>query len=427
MATDLFSENRKILTVSELTQGVKCLIEEGFPSVWVSGEMSNVSRPSSGHIYLALKDPEAQIRAVLWRSTAARLPFKLAEGQEVIARGKLTVYPPRGDYQLVIEEIQPKGIGALELALRQLKEKLSRLGYFAAERKRSLPRFPRRLALVTSPSGAAIRDMLETLRSRWPAVEVLVCPVRVQGDGAAAEIAAAIRLLNQLHAANHVALDVMIVGRGGGSTEDLWAFNEECVAHAIFHSVIPVVSAVGHEIDFTIADGVADCRALTPTDAAGRVVPDRQELLQAIQETESRLRDCLLVRVEQMRGRLDEICLRPPFRKPLERIRDLERKLDDWSERLGRGTKQRLAAAAERVAAGAARLESLSPLNVLARGYSLTRREADQAVVRDSSQVRPGDRLLTVVQHGRIVSRVEQAEATLPTQGSTLASRCPHG
>jgi exodeoxyribonuclease VII large subunit len=404
-------DGEKILTVAELTQEVKTLIEDGFPSVWVSGEVSNLARPGSGHIYLALKDSQAQIRAVLWRSTALKTWFNLSDGQKVIARGKLTVYAPRGDYQLVIDEIQPKGLGALEVALRQLKEKLSRLGYFAAERKRMLPRFPRRLALVTSPSGAAVRDMLETIRKRWPAVEVVVCPVRVQGEGAAQVIAAVIRLLNRLHDEQRLLVDTLIVGRGGGSAEDLWAFNEECVAQAIFQSGIPVISAVGHEIDVTIADLVADHRALTPTDGAARAVPDGRDIRQALRGTESRLRECLRGQLDQMRSRVDDLAQRPAFRRPLDRIRDLEHRLDDWSERLRRGIKQRLKAAQERVQTHALRLESLSPLNVLGRGYSLTRREADQTVIRDPGQVRPGERLLTLVQHGRILSRVEEAQA----------------
>jgi exodeoxyribonuclease VII large subunit len=406
---DLFTDIPKVLTVSELTQELKGLLEDGFPSVWVAGEVSGFKRYPSGHCYLTLKDGQAQLRATIWKNTAARVRFDLRDGQQVVARGRITVYPPRGDYQLSVEEIQPKGLGALELALRELKEKLSQLGYFAQERKRPLPRFPRRVALVTSPSGAAVRDMLETLCKRWPAVEIVVCPVRVQGDGAAEEVAAMIRLLNRHHREQRFLVDVMIVGRGGGSVEDLWAFNQECVAQAIFQSGIPVVSAVGHEIDVTVADLVADYRALTPTDGAARVVPDFRTIVEGLREAENRLRDCLLGRLEQARRRLDELALRPAIRRPLDHVRDLERRLDDWSERLGRGLKQRLLSARERVQAAAARLDSVSPLNVLGRGYSVTKREADETVVRDPSQVLPGDRLLTLVQHGRIVSRVEDA------------------
>jgi exodeoxyribonuclease VII large subunit len=406
MTSDVSPDGVKVLSVSDLTQEIKGLLEDGFPCVWVAGEVSNLAKPASGHLYLTLKDDQSQLRAVMWRGVALRLRFDLRDGQQVIVRGRVSVYPPRGEYQLVVEELQPKGIGALELALRQLKEKLFRLGYFDPQRKRSLPRFPLRLALVTSPSGAAIRDMLETLRKRWPAVEVWVCPVRVQGAGAGEEIAAAIRLLNQLN--DHTPVDVMIVGRGGGSVEDLWAFNEEVVARAIYQSAIPVVSAVGHEIDWTIADGVADCRALTPTDAATRVVPDRREVLQLLGDSEQRLGECLLGRLEMARRGLDELARRPPFRLPLERIQDLERRLDEWGGRLERAARQRLDAATQRLQSQAARLETLSPLNVLARGYSLTRKLSDQTVVRDSNQVQPGNLLETLVQRGRIISRVEE-------------------
>ena len=400
-------DRRKILTVGELNRQIKALVEDGFRTVWVSGEVSNLSRPGSGHLYLCLKDAEGQLRAVMWRSAALRLRFDVKEGMEVIARGRLTVYVPRGDYQLQIEELQPKGLGALELALRQLKEKLLKLGYFASERKKPLPRFPRRVALVTSASGAAVRDILEILGRRWPAVEAWVCPVRVQGEGAAEEIAAAIRLLNRV-----AAVDVMIVGRGGGSVEDLWAFNAECIAHAIFESHIPVVSAVGHEIDLTIADLVADCRALTPSEAAERVVPDRAELVQGLCHIQERMRSLLLQRLDGYKNRLDGLAQRRALRLPLERLRELERRLDEGGERLHRGAHQRLEQVRERLQAQAARLETLSPLNVLGRGYSLTRREADRAVIRSPDQLRPGERLVTDVAQGRIVSRVEELERT---------------
>jgi exodeoxyribonuclease VII large subunit len=395
----------KFLSISELTRAVKGLLEEGFPAVWVVGEISNLSRPSSGHLYLTLKDAEAQLRTVVWRTVATRLRFELREGQEVIVRGRLSVYLPRGEYQLVVEELQPKGIGAAQLALRQLKEKLQRLGYFDPRRKKPLPRFPGRLALVTSRSGAAVRDLLEILGRRWPSVEVWICPVRVQGDGAAEEVAAAIHLLNRVRG-----VDVMIVGRGGGSTEDLWAFNTECVAQAIFASQIPVISAVGHEIDLTIADLVADCRALTPSEAAERSVPDREELGTNLSSLESRIRTLVSQRLVAAGTRLEDLAGRRFFRMPFERIRDHERRLDEWTDRLQRGTRQRVLDLGRRLQTQADRLETLSPLNVFARGYSLTRREVDQVVVRSPQQVRLGERLVTLVQHGRMVSRVEQVE-----------------
>jgi exodeoxyribonuclease VII large subunit len=257
------------LTVSELTARIKDMLEGSFPAVWVSGEISNFSRPQSGHCYFTLKDDIAQIRAVMWRGTALKLKFAMSDGLEVLCRGHLDVYAPRGSYQLVVDELEPKGVGALELALRKLREKLSAEGLFDPARKRPLPVFPKRIAFVTSPTGAAVRDFLEVLRRRWRGVEVLIIPARVQGDGSVTEIVAGIRAANRLKPAP----DVLIVGRGGGSLEDLWSFNEEAVVRAIAASRIPTVSAVGHEIDVTLADLVADVRALTPSEAAERVVP----------------------------------------------------------------------------------------------------------------------------------------------------------
>jgi exodeoxyribonuclease VII large subunit len=393
----------QVLTVSQVTQAVRQLLEAGFPSVWVMGEISGLKRHNSGHQYFNLKDANAVLKAVLFRGIGFRLRFDLKDGMEVIARGGLSVYAPQGNYQLIVEEIQPKGIGALELALRQLKEKLLARGYFDPKRKRPLPNFPRRVALVTSPSGAAVRDMLEILGQRWPAAEVWVCPVRVQGDGAAQEIAEALALLNRVRPGP----DVLILGRGGGSAEDLGAFNEEIVADAIFASRIPVVSGVGHEIDITIADLVADCRAETPTAAAIRAVPSRLEQMELLSKREDRLHELLHSRLQAARQRLDELAQRRAFRLPLERVRDLERRLDDWDERLTRAVRQRVQQTQERAAALAARLETLSPLNVLGRGYSLTRNEAGQ-LIRDAAQVQPGDRLVTLLHQGRLVSRVEE-------------------
>jgi exodeoxyribonuclease VII large subunit len=399
-------EGAKVLAVGELTEVVRALLEEGFPSVWVAGEVSNLARPSSGHLYFSLKDAKAQLRSVIWRGVALRLRFDLADGMEVIVRGRLTVYVPRGDYQLIVEEVQPKGLGALELALRQLREKLFVRGYFAPERKKPLPRFPARVALVTSPTGAAVRDILEILARRWPAAEVWVCPVRVQGDGAGQEIAAAIRLLNRLQPT----ADVMIVGRGGGSAEDLWAFNEEVVAEAIYDSRIPVVSAVGHEIDVTIADLVADRRALTPSEAAELVVPARDELAEGLGAAEVRLREALVGRLQTASQRLRELAERRAFRLPLERVREQERRLDEWGGRLDRAMRQRLVLARQATASVAGRLQTLSPLNVLARGYSLTRIQRDGTVLRDAAAVKPGELLVTLLHRGRLVSRVEEVE-----------------
>jgi exodeoxyribonuclease VII large subunit len=407
MSNLLPPEGVKVLRISELTREIKTLLEVSYPQgVWVTGEVSNVARPSSGHVYLKLKDADSQLNAVVYRGVALRLRFDLQDGMDVIARGRLIVYVPRGEYQLQIEEIQPKGIGPLELAFRQLKEKLSVRGYFDPRHKKRLPRFPRRVVLVTSPTGAAVRDMLEILNRRWPALEVWVCPVPVQGDGAGAKIAEAIARLNTLDG-----IDVMIVGRGGGSLEDLWPFNEEVVADAIYASRIPVVSGVGHETDLTISDLVADVRALTPSEAAERVVPNRAELIEWLVGAAGRMRTLLKKKLELTRARLNDLAGRHCFRQPLARIREEEQRLDDWGERLYRATRQRLAQAQQRLAALAGQLGSLSPLNVLGRGYSLTRRVGDPAVLTSPDQLQPGDQLLTQLRQGRIISRVEQVEA----------------
>jgi exodeoxyribonuclease VII large subunit len=328
----------------------------------------------------------------------------------VLARGRIGVYAPRGDYQLQIEDLQPKGIGALELALQQLRERLKSKGYFDDQRKKPLPRFPRTIALVTSPTGAAVRDMLELLARRWPVASAIVVPVRVQGDGAADEIAAAIRAVNRLHADGSLSLDALIVGRGGGSLEDLWAFNEESVAVAIFGSKIPVVSAVGHEIDVTISDLVADHRALTPSHAITDLTPDRDVLVAGLADIKDRLRAMVRAHIDRGRQRLAAISDRRVFRSPLDRIRDRETRLDELDDRLRRAAAGPIDRARAGLAALAGRLESMSPLNVLSRGYSLTRTPAG-AVVRDASAVRPGDVLVTRLARGELISRVDEVRS----------------
>jgi exodeoxyribonuclease VII large subunit len=402
--------NVKVHSVGELTLAIKDLLETGYGSVWVEGEVSNLARPNSGHVYLTLKDDTAPLKAVVYRGVALRLKFDLRDGLRVIARGRLILYVPRGEYQLEVEEVQPKGIGPLELAFRQLKEKLSVKGYFELRRKKKLPRIPRRIALVTSATGSAVRDMLEVLSRRWPAAEVWVCGTRVQGEGAAPAIASSLQMLNRLGAAGPNPIDVILVGRGGGSLEDLWPFNEEAVAHAIFASRIPVVTGIGHEDDLTIADMVADCRALTPSEAAERVVPNQVEVLDWLGGLEGKLRLLLGRRLELARNRLEELAGRPCFRLPLERLGEQARRVGELAERLRRAVRQRVALTRQRVEAEAAWLESLSPLNVLSRGYSLTRRQSDRVVVRHPDQVRAGDVLVTRVQHGEVISRVEATD-----------------
>jgi exodeoxyribonuclease VII large subunit len=393
-----------VLSVSELSGFIKDALENTFPDVWVSGEISNFSRPQSGHCYLTLKDERAQLRAVIWRSTASHIKFDLADGMEVICQGSLEVYTPRGTYQLVIRQIEPKGIGALELRLRQLREKLAAEGLFAPERKRPLPRFPRRIAIVTSPTGAAIRDFLEVLRRRWRGVSVLVVPARVQGEGSAQEVAAAIEAANRLQPA----VDCLVVARGGGSLEDLWTFNEEIVVRAIHASRVPVVSAIGHEIDVTLSDLVADVRALTPSEAAERIVPAGDEILAALRATQGRLVAALRGRAQSARTRLAMLSERRPFRRPFDLVHMLSQRLDELGSRSTRAARQRLVQSRQQADNLASQLEALSPLGVLSRGYSLTERLNDGQLVRDASQVAVGDEIRTRYGRGQTISRVEK-------------------
>lgn len=366
-----------VYTVSELTSEIKGLLETGFSDITVRGEISGLSRPRSGHVYLSLKDDKALIRAVLWKSTAEKLVFDLADGMDVEVRGRLTLYAPRGEYQLDIRKIEPVGVGALELAFRQMFARLQAEGLFDEERKRPLPRYPRRIVVVTSPTGAAVRDLLQVLGRRWRATEVLIAPARVQGAGAAEEVAAAIKLAGEVND-----VDLVIVTRGGGSQEDLWTFNEEVVARAIYHSNVPVVSAIGHEVDVTIADFVADFRALTPSEAGERCVPDESEVRHRLEILADRL----------ARGISD-------------RIRDARLELDDLSDRADRAIRYFVEERRHRLARFAASLEALSPLNVLSRGYSLTFK-ADGRLIRASSEVMSGDLIETRLSGGTLTSKV---------------------
>ncbi len=396
----------QVLSVGELTAQIKDLLETSFESVWVAGEISNLSRPHSGHCYLTLKDDQAQLRCAVWRNTLNRLRFDLDDGLEVVCRGRIDVYAPRGTYQLIIESIEPKGIGALELALRQLRDKLAREGLFEPARKRPLPAFARRIAVVTSPSGAAIRDFLQVLARRWRGADVIVVPTRVQGEGAAAEIAAAIAAANRLP----LDIDCLVVTRGGGSLEDLWAFNEEAVVRAIHASRIPVISAIGHEIDVTLSDLVADVRVLTPSEAAELVAPAAEDIIARFRQTEKRMSAALRWRISAAKAHLDAIAGHRVFRLPLARIEDFTLRLDELDARAARGLGQRLLMARTRVKQQAARLEALSPLGVLGRGYSLTQKADNGQIVRDAGELSPGEVIVTRFGRGRATSRVETIE-----------------
>lgn len=396
--------SRRVLSVWELTARVKDMLECEFAGVAVGGEISNYSQPSSGHSYFTLKDDRAQIRAVLWRSTAARLRFDLHDGLEVVCVGDLEVYAPRGTYQLVVRDLLPRGLGGLELALRQLRDRLAAGGLFDPLRKRPLPRLPRRIAVVTSPTSAALHDFLEALARRWPGADVLVAPTRVQGPGAALEIAAAIAAVNGLRPRP----DVLVVTRGGGSLEDLWAFNEEPVVRAICASATPVVSGVGHEIDVTLADLAADVRALTPTDAAAKVAPSLEELTAYLAQCEQRLSSHWQRRLALARHRFEALAGRRLWQQPQDLLAPWARRVDDLEGKLLRAGRGRLEQAAHRLHGMAGRLDALSPLAVLARGYSLTQREADGGLLSDAREAHLGERIVSRLARGEIISRVER-------------------
>jgi exodeoxyribonuclease VII large subunit len=345
-----------------------------------------LARPKSGHIYFTLRDHSSTIRAVIWKNDSRRLAFDLTDGLAVRCVGRLTVYPPRGEYQVVVEQIEPEGIGALELAFRQRYARLAVEGLFDHARKRPLPRFPRRIVIVTSPTGAAVRDLLQVIGRRWRQAEVLIAPARVQGTGSDHEVVAAIDL------ANRVALaEVVIVARGGGSQEDLWTFNEEIVVRAIARSRMPVISAVGHEIDVTLSDLAADKRALTPTEAGEFCVPDEREVFVHLDRLSERL---------HVGGS--------------NRVRDARALLNRLAERAREFAKRDLVSRRHRVARLAASLEALSPLAVLSRGFSLTLDADGKSVVRTWANVEPGDLILTRLADGQLTSRVVSA-SSVPT------------
>jgi exodeoxyribonuclease VII large subunit len=397
-------------SVSELTLRLKSTVEEQFADVWVAGEISNFSQPQSGHCYFTLKDDAAQLRAVLWKNAASRLKAALQDGLQVVCRGRLDVYPPRGSYQLVVQQLELQGIGALELAFKQLREKLAAEGLFDARRKRPLPKYPRRIGVVTSPTGAALRDFLEVLRRRWQDVEVLVLPARVQGDGAEQEITAGIRAAQRLQPP----LDVLVVTRGGGSLEDLWCFNHESVVRAIAASRLPTVSAIGHEIDVTLADFAADVRALTPSEAAERVVPSAEEASDALDRLGLRLAQALRNRAAHSRARLDALASRPSLTRPADMVRNLARRVDELSVRLRTAGRHDVQQRRAGLAGIGGKLHSLSPLSVLRRGYSVTTDWKTGALLERSRPVKVGQRVLTRLAEGSLLSIVEALDVAEP-------------
>jgi exodeoxyribonuclease VII large subunit len=389
-------------SISQLNAQIAAAIEARLPKVWVCGEICDFSRPRSGHLYFTLKDETSQIRAVIWRSTAERLGFEVEDGQAVVCFGRIDLYAPRGSYQIVLDKLEPQGLGALQLAFRQLHARLEKEGLFDPARKRAIPSMPGRIGFVTSPSGAAIRDFVEVARRRWPSVELLVIPAKVQGAGAAQEIAAGIQLANQLSPP----LDVLVIGRGGGSTEDLWCFNEEIVVRAIAKSRIPTVSAVGHEIDVTLSDLVADLRALTPSEAAERIVPNQHEVREWLVAMRSRLGYAMESLLERLRLRLVATEQRPVIVRPEETLQRRMQKLDELSLRLEQSMDRQLDRTRHRIATIAATVEALSPLQTLSRGFSICRLQPSGKIVRSCQEAEVGDMLHTELVDGRVESIV---------------------
>jgi len=438
---------RHALTVSELTYRIKDVLEGEFPDLWVRGEISNFKRHSSGHWYFTLKDAHAQLSCVCFRLQNRLIRFQPEDGLEVYARGRLSVYEKRGEYRLLVAYLEPVGIGSLQLAFEQLKARLAAEGLFDPARKRSLPLVPRKIGVITSPTGAVIRDILRILKRRNRGIDVLICPVRVQGEGAAQEIAEAIRLMN-----GRDDLDVLIIGRGGGSIEDLWAFNEEIVARAIFHSRIPVISAVGHETDFTIADFVADVRAPTPSAAAEMVAARRDELIERFAALELRLVKAARYLLMRRRERLSQLHARPGFTRARQAVHHALQRVDDLDYRMQLAMTRRVRAAREQLAAlsmrltaqrpsrrlaemrgrlavlqnrlhatirerlhacrrqlglATGKLDALSPLAVLSRGYAIVWDE-HQAIVREAARVRVGERLRIRLFKGELKAVTEE-------------------
>ena len=393
------------VSVTQLTQYIKLLLDkdEILSQVCVRGELSNYKAHSSGHQYFTLKDEGAVISCVMFRSDAMKMRFRPESGMKVILYGRVSLFPKSGQYQIYVTAMQPDGVGALAVAYEQLKRRLHEEGLFDPAHKQPLPSYPHRVALITSPTGAAVRDMTRILGRRWPMAEVLVCPVRVQGEGAAEEIAQMLDYVDK-----HQLADVIITGRGGGSLEDLWAFNEEIVARAIYRCTIPVISAVGHEPDVTISDYVADVRAATPSNAAEIAVQDEAAIRSALRQLQLRLEQAEGRKLTQLRQRLDALAQKPVMKRPEAYLQQQELQLEMLRQRLehaGTGMVQKNTLRFQRTAA---KLDALSPLKVLSRGYAMVTRE--DAVVRSVTQLEPGDPVAVALSDGTVQCTVDAVQ-----------------
>jgi len=387
----------RIITVSELTNYIKGRLE-GDPilrNVWVKGEISNFRHHSSGHMYLTLKDEGAALKAIMFKSRNRLMPFRPENGMGVLARGYISLFERDGQYQLYVDELQPDGIGALHLAYTQLKNKLEQEGLFAPARKKMLPLMPRKVGVVTSPTGAAVRDIITVIQRRFPQVHILLMPVAVQGEEAPEQIARGIEIINGIDG-----IDVIIVGRGGGSIEELWAFNTETVARGIFASRIPVISAVGHETDYTIADFVADHRAPTPSAAAELAVPDGKEMARHIRNLRERLNCAMITKLESEKKRLNMCLQRAPFTRPKDRIFRLNQELDYLTRRLGQAMNSQHQGRKHELALHIAKLNALSPLATLARGFAICRTEPAGTLISGINQVENGQNIMVTLHDG---------------------------
>ena len=399
-------EERYIFTVSEVNQFIKDLLDNVPPlqEILLRGELSNYKVYPSGHHYFTLKDSQCSLRCVMFKGSAMRLRFRPENGMQVIAAGRISVYPRDGAYQLYCTGLSPEGVGDLSVAFEQLKEKLRKEGLFDEEHKKPLPKYPRRIAIVTSPAGAAVHDMIRILRRRYPIAKVLLLPVRVQGTEAPAEITGAIR-----YADRHRLADIIITGRGGGSLEDLWAFNDERVARAIYEAETPVISAVGHEPDVAISDFVADRRASTPSNAAEIAVPDMEELLRTLEGTQQRLTQGIQRSIGYRTQQLDALAKKRVLTEPTAYLEDRRQDIDHLTHRLCAGMRAVTDGEGRRFGALAASLDALSPLKVLGRGYALAQ-TADGTVLRSAGQVETGETVHLRLAEGGLVCQVKEKE-----------------
>ena len=396
------SNEQKIYSVSELTRGISLLLEDSFKNVWVEGEVSNFILHTSGHCYLSLKDSDSVIACVIFKHSAAKLKFRIENGMNVICAGRIGVYGKRGQYQLYIDKAEPKGIGALQIAFTQLKEKLYKEGLFDVSSKKPIPRFPKTVGIVTSPTGAVIRDIINIINRRFENMHIVIFPAKVQGKGASDEIIDGIESFNRLKN-----VDVIILARGGGSLEDLWAFNEEPVARAIYNSAIPIVSAVGHEIDYTISDFVSDLRAPTPSAAAELVVCKKIDIVSEIDSYRSRLKQALGNRVGIMERHLEGIMKRYAFKQPLFLIEQYQQSLDEGIKSLSQALNFFVVKKTQTVETAQARLKALSPVAILERGYSITMTMPDSKIMKDSAKAETGAQIKTRLAKGELISRIE--------------------